>query len=156
MNAPAPVQTAPTRKINLPATYLELFETRCRRYFTFIPLGHSAEDLLQPEYWVHWAKRLRPNFFIDVVAEDGTFDGTLRVLQVSDTWAKCVWFVYNRRDGEARPDVDYSPKRTLFKIESSAKGWRIIEKESGTVIEKDLPHRSDAEAFLDQHLAKMK
>ena len=155
MNAPAPVQTAPTRKINLPATYLELFETRCRRYFTFVPLGHTAEDLLQPEYWVHWAKRLRQNFFIDVVAEDGTFDGTLRVLQVNETWAKCVWFTYNRRDGDARVDVDYSPKRDLFKIEANARGWRLIEKASGKVIEKDLPAKSDAEKALDVYLATM-
>jgi hypothetical protein len=145
-----------TRKINLPATHLSLAQYVSQTYFTFIPMGHRPEDLLQPEYWVHWARRLRPNYFIRVRAEDGSFDGELLVIQASDTWAKCVWFTFNQRDGEERAEADYSPQRDNFKIEANAKGWRLIEKSSAKVIAKDLPLKADAEKALDVYLADMK
>lgn len=146
---------APTRKVALPATALSLSQYVSMTYFAMIPVGHTPEDLLQPEYWMHWAKRLRPNYFVQVRAEDGSFDGQLLVIQASDTWAKCVWFVFNTRvDGE-RAAVDQSPKRDNFKIEPNARGWRLIEKATGKVIAKELPLKADAEKALDTYLAEM-
>jgi len=120
-----------------------------------IPVGHAPDDLLQPEYWMHWARKLRPNSFVRVRAEDGSFDGELLVIQASDTWAKCVWFVFNQRAEAERAEVDQSPKRDGYKIEPNARGWRLIEKASGKVIAKDLPQKSDAEKRLDLYLEEM-
>lgn len=145
-----------TRKISLPATYLQLSQYVSQNYFTLVPQGHTPEDLLQPEYWMHWAKRLRPNYFIRVRAEDGSFDGELLVIQASDTWAKCVWFIFNQRDGEERAEVDQSPRRSNYKLESNAKGWRVIEKATAKIIAKDLPLKVDAEKALDTYLDDMK
>jgi hypothetical protein len=157
MQSPALEIKAPaSRRIALPATYLSLAQYVSQTYFTLVPLGHTPEDLLQPEYWMHAARKLRPNYFIRVRAEDGSFDGELLVIQASDTWAKCVWFILNRRDGSERADADYSPKRDNFKIEPNAKGWRVIEKASAKIIAKDLPQKVDAEKALDLYLEDMK
>lgn len=156
MNAPAPEIKQPARKICLPSTALQLAQQLSQEYFAFIPVGHTPDDLLQPEYWMHWGRKLRANFFITVRAEDGSFDGKLLVIQASDTWAKCVWFIFNDRAEEERASVDQSPKRDRFKIESNATGWRILEKASGKVIEKDLPRKSDAEKALDLYLESQK
>lgn len=150
------IKSITPRKIHLPATYLSLAQYVSQTYFTLIPLGHTPEDLLRPEYWMHSAKKLRPNYFVRVRAEDGSFDGELLVIQASDTWAKCVWFILNRRDGDERADADYSPQRDNFKIEPNARGWRLIEKASGKVIAKDLPAKADAEKALDNYLADIK
>ncbi len=157
MNAIAAEFTPPaTRKIALPATYLSLAQYVSQTHFTLVPSGHTPDDLLRPEYWMHWAKKLRANYFIRVRAEDGSFDGELLVIQASDTWAKCVWFTFNQRDGAERADADQSPKRDGFKIEANAKGWRLIEKATGKVIAKDLPLKSDAEKHLDLYLEETK
>ena len=153
---PQEIKAPNARRIALPATNLSLAQYVSQTYFTFIPLGHQPDDLLQPEYWVHWARKLRPNYFIRVRAEDGSFDGELLVIQASDTWAKCVWFVFNQRDGEERAEADQSPRRDGYKIEPNARGWRLIEKSSGKIIAKDLPHKADAEKALDSYLAEMK
>jgi hypothetical protein len=147
---------APPRKISLPATYLGLAQYVTQTYFTLIPLGHAPDDLLRPEYWMHAAKKLRPNYFIRVRAEDGSFDGELLVIQASDTWAKCVWFILNERGDGERAAADYSPQRENYKLEPNARGWRVIEKASGKVIAKDLPQKADAEKALDVYLQDMK
>lgn len=147
---------APTRKAQLPATHLQLAQYVTQTYFTFIPVGHSPEDLLDPNYWMHWAKKLRPNYFIRVRAEDGSFDGELLVIQASDTWAKCVWFVFNERAESEQATADQTPLRDHYKLEANAKGWRVIHKPTGKVLAKDLPQRVDAEKALDLHLAEMK
>lgn len=152
MNAPAVELKPLSRRIALPATYLSVASFVSTTYFTLIPVGHTPDDLLQPEYWMHWARKLRPNSFIRVRAEDGSFDGELLVIQASDNWAKCLWFVLNQRAEEARVDADYSPKRSHYKIESNASGWRLIEKATGKVLKSDMPFKSDAEKALDLHL----
>jgi len=150
------IKAPASRRIALPATYLSLAQYVSQTYFTLIPIGHAPDDLLQPEYWMHWAKRLRPNYFIRVRAEDGSFDGELMVIQASDTWAKCVWFTFNQRTGDERAEADYSPQRENYKIEPNARGWRLIEKATGKVIAKDLPGKADAEKALDSYLAEIK
>lgn len=148
--------TQARRKIALPATYLKLEESVVRRYHTFVPLGHTPDDLLDPSYWVHWAQKLRANYTIRVRAEDGSFDGELLVLSAGDTWAKCVWFVFNRRDNGELAAVDQTPARAQYKIEPTAKGWRVIEKASGKVLEKDLPNKADAEKAVDLYIESLK
>lgn len=145
-----------TRKINLPATYLGLAQYVTQNYFTLIPIGHAPEDLLEPTYWMHVAKKLRANFFIRVRAEDGSFDGELLVIQASDTWAKCVWFTFNRRDESEQAAADQTPARDHYKIEANAKGWRVIHKATGKVIARDLPQKVDAEKVIDLQIADMK
>ncbi len=152
MNAPVPEMKPLTRRLALPATYLSVASYVSTEYFTLIPVGHTPDDLLQPEYWMHWARKLRPNSFIKVRAEDGSFDGELLVIQASDTWAKCLWFTFNSRSEDVRVDADFSPKRSHYKIESNASGWRLIEKATGKVLKSDMPLKSDAEKALDLHL----
>lgn len=147
---------APARRINLPPTYMALASYVTNSYFTLVPLGHTPDDLLVPSYWMHVARKLKPNYFIRVRAEDGSFDGELLVLQSSDTWAKCVWFVLNHREGAELASTDHTPQRDRFKLEATAKGWRVIEKDSGKTLAKDLPQRSDAEAFVADYIANLK
>jgi hypothetical protein len=155
MSAAIEIKAPQNRKIALPATYLQLAQYVSQTYFTLVPIGHDPEDLLQPEYWLHWAKRLRANYFIRVRAEDGSFDGELLVIQASETWAKCVWFTFNQRAGSELASADQSPRRENYKIEPNAKGWRLIEKASGKIIAKDLPLKADAEKALDSYLSDM-
>lgn len=156
MQAAVEIKPIASRKIHLPATYLSLTQYVSQSYFTLIPLGHTAEDLLDPTYWMHWARKLRANYFIRVRAEDGSFDGELLVIQASDTWAKCVWFVFNRRAENEQAAADQTPEREHYKIEASAKGWRVIHKASAKVLARDLPQKVDAEKFLDTYLADIK
>jgi hypothetical protein len=138
------------RKFFLPPNNIQRKEFKSVDWWATIPIGHVPNDLLQPEYWTHTARRLRTNAMIYVRAEDGTFDGALLVTAASDSWARVQWFVLNIRDEPMA--IDPTPEYDLYKIDHISTGWRVINKATGKAMVDKLPLRIDAEKFIDQDI----
>jgi hypothetical protein len=121
-------------------------------FYVKVPLGHTLADLLEPYYWGNHAKNLRLYGVLTCIAEDGSFDVDLRVIALSDTWAKMriirEWVL-----PEGETVADPSPARDRFEVNFTSEGkWRVLSKDNGKVLIKDLPNKSEAERWLDQHL----
>lgn len=142
------------RKIVLNQARLQGKEFVAREYFVLPDAGTRPDDMLNPDYWVHCARKLRNNTLITVRSEDGTFAGILIVLAASDTWARCEWLVL--REFEDPIEADPTPERDLYKIDNVASGWRVIDKATGKALVIGLPQRADAEKFIDEHIAEKK
>lgn len=138
------------RKIFLPASGMDRIEFKSTAYWVTVPEGHTPDDLLNPEYWAHNARRIRGNSLIYVRATDGSFDGILMCVAASDGWAKMQWFLFNSRT-EKTP-IDPTPERQMYKIDNHAGNWRVIHRDTAAVLVKDLPRRIDAEKWIDSDI----
>jgi len=117
------------------------------------PSGTKIEDMLEPEYWAHVARKITPYDIIEVVPEDGSFYARLFVTNTGKLWAKMHKLEY----------VELSAKRPsvmLDKYEAKYSGpsvkWRIVNKSDGAlVVEDSFQSRDDAEAHIEKLVKQM-
>ncbi len=115
--------------------------------------GVVLADIKLPEYWLHIADKLRPNDKIEILAEDGTWEATLRVINADRTWAKVYVLTFDDKVGAN----DGMPPRAEdeYDIEWTTSGMFTITKKTqkGQPPLKD-GFRSKLEAmqWLDGHL----
>ena len=136
---------------------LHLLPTRIRRaehahntHFLVVPPGVTPDHVVDPDFWAHLAARFEVNDRIEVIAEDGTFDGDLRVIAIDPSkaklWAQVRVLRMLENIQEATPTVSY-PDADGYTVEfSGPMKWRIMR---GTdLIRRDFATEGDAVAAL--------
>src|SRR4051812_41107858 len=86
--------------LNLP-TRLKLAAERRSHYFEEIPAGHTLEQVMTYAYWVHVAPRLQINDMVEVVAMDGSYEATMRVLMLDLAAGQIKFRLLSKWQGEA-------------------------------------------------------
>lgn len=119
-------------------------------YWLTVEDGHQFDDLLNPDYYAHIARKLRTNTMIYVNAADGRFFAMLRVTSSGDAWAKVQVIL---KTEEAVEVGDPTPERGIYKIDHTQEGWRVIHRDTAKVIVAKLGTRVDAERFIDETVA---
>jgi len=98
-------------------------------YSLFPPPGVTREHVVDPNYWVHIASRLKANDRIEVVAEDGSLDMDLRVIAVDPSvqklWAQVrVLRSYEAEAVAEKPAVDTGGYR--YEWAGPVHRWRVM------------------------------
>jgi hypothetical protein len=121
-----------------------------RDYFVSVPVGFTVEDLLVPDAWRHLVYALKISDRIEVVAEDGSFDGVLRVIAKGEHGVTVR--IITMSDYTVQPQVAPSPDASSFA--GAATGWggpsqrfRIVLAD-GSVAETGFATKEDAEVRL--------
>ena len=118
------------------------------RHFLLVEPGVTPDHVVDPDFWVHVAARLRVMDRIEVVAADGSFDMELRVVAIDPRglWAQ----VRPLSIVEGKLAVAASgqfPDKDGYTIEfSGVHRWRIIR--AGEVVAKDFADQTAAAAAL--------
>ena len=129
-----PVKLAPP-KIVLPPNALKLKESVIVTYSAIIPAGHTKDDVLQPNYWAHWAKKLQRNFQVEVTEENYKFHGKLIVMAADNATVR-MWAVeWCEQEAAEIQDSD------VYKVIQSATGFRIVIRASGETVREGIPTR---------------
>lgn len=124
-------------------------------YVAIAPAGHTIEDMMDPEYWVHVARLFKdkPYGQIDVISEDGTLDVTFRVMAASDRWLR----VRLIRQAPAMEAIAAAP--------DLPDGWHVVYRKErlwqvcngqNKVIADGLESESAAKARMNELAAEMK
>jgi hypothetical protein len=150
-------------KLALPAgpKFLERGDSAFKDYLAKIPTGHTLSAVVSdPLYWAHHAKKFALSGRIDAVAEDGSFDVTLRIMSKGDNWAKVrvlrLWL----------PEIDVSAKladeggtpleeRITVESQGGSK-FRVIDKGTNQVLASGFTTKDQAESARKEVLTKMK
>lgn len=140
----------------LPATALsqqKLADYIRSNYHVKAPFGATLEDVLRPTFWSFHVGLLKAGDLVDVVAEDNSFDVTLRV--VDKAVGKVVMRELRRWTGDAvkqpgtEPAVQETPGFTVSFAPKTK--WRVIRDADRLQMVKDLPTRADAEKWAADH-----
>lgn len=127
------------------------------------PVGVTLADVQEPTYWVHVVRELaqqrvvgRKSFNrIEVLADDGSWEAELRVMNVVDEGTvRRVETRLLRQWPVAGVAVQKLTTPPGYKVEHVAnRGWRVID-EAGATIKSNLPTEEDAIRFAQGHAKK--
>lgn len=117
--------------------------------------GTTIDDVMQPDYWAHVARRMNPRDIVEVVPEDGSFYARLFVLNSDKLWAKMAKLEHVSFGEGKKPET---AKSDLFEAKyagPSAK-WRVHNKSDGSLVANDsFQTRDEAEKWILQHAKQM-
>lgn len=149
---------------NIPPVNIDRAETAITRWLIHALPGTKADHVMDPDYWVHLAGRLRrtPNKGlgdeIRVLADDGSFDIEVTVVAIDPLgyWAQVrpvrVW---ERKVAEDVPAAQW-PDKDGYRIDlSGPQKWRIIDAQNN-IVAKGYPDETAAvEALANLKAAKV-
>lgn len=123
-------------------------------YHVRAPYGTTIEDVLRPTFWSFHVNLLKPGDLVDVVAEDNSFDVTVRV--VDKAIGKVVVRELRRWVGEAKvkPGTEEGEVVTIpgFTVSFAPRTkWRVIRNADKLEMVRDLASRADAEKWAIDH-----
>jgi hypothetical protein len=136
------------------------------RYFVLAPFGVTMADLTRPPFWAHHTLRLKPLDLVEVVAEDGSFDVDLRVVDVQVGYVKMralrVWSdadvaavtAARVAEDEAREKKALEERFPCVRY-TKLQRWHVLGHD-GNVVKDAFTTRSDAEAYLAEYVARSK
>lgn len=145
----------------LSSSGLERSEYSRMQYSVLVPGGVRPEDVLVPSFWAHHSDTLKARDLIEVVAEDNSFEMTLRVFTTGIQYVKVrelsrhVW-------GE--PASNTSPEQAdevePFKLDEitvtwggPAHKWRVLN--GNNLVSKGHKTKEEAEARAKEYHAEI-
>jgi hypothetical protein len=99
----------------IPHRNIRLSHEMRRVYYAVIPKGLTVSDILIPSLWQQVAPDLRVSDLIEVVAEDGSFDGLLRVTErgMHATGVRVIYMAKYGTEETKSPDADAFAASTI-------------------------------------------
>jgi len=121
-----------------------------REMFADIPAGTRIEEILQPTYWAHYTRELKPLDVIEAFCEDGSWEASFRVMFVGTVEVKLSlrWKAEHQpiQVDEAESDI-YQTKWRGPKCK-----WSVVRKDDGKVIADGLFPKAEALNYMKNHL----
>lgn len=139
------------RRVSIQPTKIKAKELVSMDYHALIDDGHTLEEVLNPDYWVHFAAKLPVHSLIHCAWVDGSAYAILRVIQANANWVKTQVILHTKFEDRV---ADPTPARALYKIDNTQSGWRVIHGDTGAVLAENLPNRNAAEKSRDAMIAE--
>lgn len=121
-----------------------------RHWVADIPSGMDLEAATTPSYWAHHTRTLRPNDLIEVVCEDGSWEGLLRVMFVGQTEVK-VSVIYKIDHAVSEEGEEFSETHEIV-WKGPKLQFAVLHKGTGNVVKDRLYPKSEAFNYLRNHL----
>ncbi|HDZ73697.1 MAG TPA: hypothetical protein ENH55_13210 [Aurantimonas coralicida] len=152
--APAQVAPVPVQAARLHFGRLKEAEHARRTLFADIPAGTEIATILEPGYWAHHTASIRPMDLIEAFCEDGSWEALLRVMFVGRVEVRVspIHVVQHEQADVA----DLTSDLYVVKWRGPGAKWGVLNRDTGEVIKDRFYPKSQAVAYLRDHLRKMK
>ena len=139
----------PKKAIKLPYSEFHQAEYKRHIWLAYAEPGTKPEDLIEPEYWTHVAKKLEQGHFIEVVSAEGDWLAKSYVRSASATGVVVHLFPVEYIGAKPKTiSEDYS-------IQLAGKNkWRVVRNSDRAEMVTKLDTREIAEAWLVNLLKK--
>lgn len=136
--------------LNLPTKDLNVYRVEQARthYFFPIPAGTPLSMVLSSDYWVHLRGKFRLYDVIEVVAEDGSFEATARIVSLNKMTGVIVFRVLSQWQPSETPVPLTETKAMRFKAAwiVGNRSWSVQEIQTGKYVAEGLADKPAAEA----------
>lgn len=110
--------------------------------------GEFPEDFVNPDFYAHVAKDMRPMDHVEVRTDDGTFWGEYLVLEAATNWAK----VHELRTAKLQsPGEQPADKRFRIEWKGPHLKFCVIRTKDSSVIHSGDVQRKDAMTWLEDY-----
>ena len=118
-----------------------------------IPSGVTLDTVLQPHFWVHYARQLTPGDLIFAFCEDGSWASVLWVMFVGEGEVRVSAVLFKETD--ASPETDETSDMHEIKWKGPGMKFAIVHKQTGAIVKDRLYPKSAAVGYLRDHLRKL-
>lgn len=132
-------------------TKLQPAEYVSRTYHHIPATGAALDDVLDPAYWAHVAKSLRPGDHIEILAEDGTWWAMLLVRYTGRTEA-AVAKLSHVEFGEPSDDLVSDSDTHSIAYGNYHTKFRVVRKSDKEVVKDGFDTKEAAKRWLDGHM----
>lgn len=108
--------------------------------------GVPFKNVLQSEYWVHVAAKLRPYDRIEIQAEDGAYWGELVVLSTGPSWARVAAIRFVELDAFDATVRESEYEGLAIAWRGSLAQWCVLRKSDTRMLAEGLRTRGEAMA----------
>lgn len=120
------------------------------------PAGTKLEEMLDPAYWAHVAKRFNPHDMIEVIPEDGSFYARFIVLSVSHLSLKVQQLEYVQLTSNPKS----AKAAAVSQFEASWGGpsvkWRVLRKSDNAAVTNDsFQTQEEAQEWINNNVNKI-
>ena len=125
------------------------------KYVEVVPAGVSLEAAMASDYWAHVHRGLRLYDEIVLIAADGYFDATVRVIAIDSRAGTIRFRVLNLVGAEGKPISGGAiAMESPFELKHRGHGkWSVLERSSGKVLI-DGVSKDEAAAFAETENSK--
>lgn len=116
--------------------------------------GTTFQQMLDPNYWAHEARKLQPYDHIECRCDDGTFWGLLLVLEVGRSWAKV-----HPLQHEPLTTADVAQTQAVLASDEYRVEWKgpikkyaVIRNQDNEIIHDGEQRKEGAQEWLQEHL----
>ncbi len=120
-----------------------------RPLFADIPSGVAFETTLNPDFWAHHIREIRPLDTIEMFCEDGTWEAKCRVMSVGQAevhLSKISYVEHADIKGEALSET------FVLAFKGPVLKWCVVRSDDGTIIAEKFFPKSEAQTYLANHL----
>lgn len=143
------VELRESRPAKLKEHRMDLAEYK-RNVFQVVPdAGALPEDLLEPEYWTHVARKLKPGDIIEAISEDSTWEAEYRVLYSDRSQAK-MSLRWSTKLEKVNPE-DMSDGRHHVEYKGAVDKWCVISKKNNQTVRGGFVQSSEAILWMAQN-----
>jgi hypothetical protein len=145
------IQLAPGNENLMP------MEAASNRWDAKIPMGVSKDALLQPAFWAHHARHLKPFDEIRAHNEDGTWVAYFIVLDCSRTYARVQLLQhYSLSTGDiaqtqAATDAVKNFTNAHKVVWRGPRKWSVVRQSDDAVLAEDITLKDEAISWLDRY-----
>lgn len=117
-------------------------------YVVFAAPGVTVEQVVDPDFWLHVAYRLRVHDRIEIIASDGMFDMEVRVVSVDPRGHYAVvrplrlWTADEKSSSPQIRQVGMTDSDGFIVEEDPVQGWRVLR--GDTIIARRLKSQAEA------------
>lgn len=122
-------------------------------YAAIIPADTPKEAVLDPHYWKHYTRDLKPSDIITCFCEDGSWEASYRVMFVSKAEVK-ISLRWEASHEAYEPEADSETHE--IKWVSPTNKFAVVRKDTGEVIKEGLYPKSEAYDYLRRHLQHLR
>lgn len=115
--------------------------------------GVTLKQVMEPTYWSHVARLLRPGFTVVVTAPDMTWRAELMVRAVGKT--EVLMGLIGHAEFGGSVDVTSEDSPYEIKWRGPARKFGVIRKEDGAVVKDEFQAKEYAAQWIKNHIASM-
>lgn len=139
-----------TRRIYATEKNVQVLEVVCRQFKVTVASEHTVEDLLNPDYWIHNARRFVKDSILYCFHEKGEWSAILWVYDCTSNFARCRVMSHTDYKGTETfaPDPDNYETRHVPNV-----GWSVIFKPNKTLMASALGSELEAKQFIERMIS---
>lgn len=137
------------RSVTIHPQRMKLAEYDRQDWTVTAELGHTIEDVQQPDYWAHMAEQMKPYDHVEVRVDDGAWVAYLLVTACGKNWARVQ--LLSKYDLVEDSNVPTSSAKHKVEWKGPHFKFCVVRISDGEKVKEQCTSRAEATTWMTEH-----